>query len=141
MYRTRMSERPDDRPPTSHEQILAELARTGFRRDVTSGRWELDPADTGRGVHVQMHDDRSGWVYSIEVYEFRGGEGSEDEELRSADAGQILDAIPRWAEWAKEPFIRPRGWWQRLRAYLGLAYGSAEASGSAKTSVSDTRRS
>jgi hypothetical protein len=133
-----------DRPETGHDQVLAELDRAGFgilgstgpgvgEDDSSDARWELSPNGTGRGVYFSISDEGAGRVYTIDVYEFRGGEGCEKEELRSTDLSEVLAAIPHWADWAKEPFVRPRGWWQRLCFYLGLSYGSADASGSPRT--------
>ena len=122
-------------------QVLAELARSGFSiresgRAVNIGnegfsdaQWALSPTDTGRGVYFRINGGPE-WVYTIDVYEFRGGEGYENEELKSTDLSEVLAAILHWADWAKEPFVRPRGWWQRLRSYLGQSYGTADASGS-----------
>ena len=103
-----MSERRDD--PAGHEQLLAAVAVAGCSARDTSGdfdaEWSLHPPGTCRSVYVRLRDDGTQCVYSIYVEEFRGGEGYEDEELRTTELSEVLEAIPIWAKWAQEPFVK-----------------------------------
>ena len=102
----------------NHETVVAESARLGFTPSE-EGTWELRPEGTGRGVFLRISGIETARRYAIEIEEFRGGEGTEDEVLATTSAPEVVAALTRWAAWAEEPFDRPRGWWARLRAYLG----------------------
>ena len=104
------------------DPVIALLRREQYvAADCQGRRHRLDPVDTARAVIVELRGDAPDIEYVIQLEEFRGGEGYEDEVLRSRRAGEVLVAIGKHTAWAREPFRRPRTWWQRLRGYLGQA--------------------
>lgn len=82
------------------------------------GEWRFD-AGQARIVTVRARVEGSSTVWSIDVAEWRGGEGYEDEVLRTTNADELLAAITTWTAWAHEPWEPPTGWRARLRAYFG----------------------
>lgn len=97
------------------DRVVAQLTASGFERS-DDATWVLDGKQS-RWVYVRSTEN--GTVFLIDVEEWRGGEGYEETELRTSSTSELLEAIPRWAAWAREPFARPVTWWQRLRAYFG----------------------
>ena len=106
-----------------HPDVLAQLRRSGFEQ-LDERRWELRTSSrpggyTGRGAYLTVGGEGPEVVYSIDVEEFRGGEGYEDEVARTTSPDEAVAEIARWTAWANEPFEPPTSWWRRLRAYFG----------------------
>lgn len=108
------------------DELLGLLRSTGFTFNGTHredgdevATWECSPPETRRHVYFKVHGtaDRT---YSIYVEEWRGGEGYEDEEFRSARASEALAAIERWVAWAREPFVESQTWWARFKRSWGI---------------------
>lgn len=104
---------------TIPDELLAALQGSGFEpcgewtfAGEHGEQWQLAPAGTARYVYFRAHADGAD-LYSIYVEEWRGGEGYEDEEFRGG-VGEALAAIPRWAAWAREPFVPRVGVLERI---------------------------
>ncbi|MCA9657830.1 MAG: hypothetical protein KC486_05760 [Myxococcales bacterium] len=102
------------------ESLVATLREHGFvQRSPT--RWEFVAAvETHRWLVFDVVVDPRGLAYTLEAEEWRGGEGFEDEVLRTPSIDQAKRAIARWAAWASEEFVMTT--WRRLLNRWGLHF-------------------
>ncbi|MEZ4426801.1 MAG: hypothetical protein R3A51_03810 [Nannocystaceae bacterium] len=108
------------REPSLDPALVAALAEHGL---VARGRglWELvTEVETHRYLSLRVSEAGGGLVYTLSVEEWRGGEGYEEDVLKTMSVAEVEAALSRWSAWAAEPFRMTR--WRRLLSRFGLHF-------------------